>query len=189
LGVASGETPKFPKIYQHYVFYTEPGPFLELTTMLVDEVSILLKDDHIQVEENVALVWRPWPDNYYHRVSYIAHSLLVLVFVKHLPDLVAPAKLGNYYYRTAYMHMQVVESLFNYQLSCTYLKLCTHASVTSQLTAIFTDKPRQFLPMDWESNFPAVYEAPKCYTKDFLELHLPRSLNQVRRCCDQHLLL
>lgn len=87
------------------------------------------------------------------------------------------------------MHVQVVESLFNvYQLSCTYLKLCTYASVSSQLIAIFTDKRRQFLPMDWESNFLAVYEAAKCYTKDLVELHLPRSLNEVRdaltrACC------
>lgn len=46
--------------------------------MVVDEVSILLEDNHVQVEENVALVWRPWPGNYYHSESYIAQSLLVL---------------------------------------------------------------------------------------------------------------
>ncbi len=55
-----------------------------------------------------------------------------------------------------------------------YVKLCTHTSVSSQLTAIFTDRPKKFLPMDWESNFPAVHEAAKCYTTDFVKLHLPR---------------
>lgn len=69
--------------------------------MLIDEVSILLEHHHIQVKENVALVWRPWPENYYHSVSYIPQSLLALVFfVKTLPDIAAPAKLGDYYYRS-----------------------------------------------------------------------------------------
>lgn len=181
--IASGETPELPKVYQYYAFYKDPGSFLELTVIFFDEVLMLLEHQHIQVEDSVALVWRPWPDNYYHSVSHFAKSP-GSESMSCVGDIcsasMAPTKLGSHH-RSSHMHLQVVESLFNvYQLSCTYLKLCTHASVTSQLTAIFTDKPKQFLLMDWKNNFPAVYEAAKCYTKDIVELHLPSSFNQVR---------